>query len=328
MAVAAAASHLVIPGQVIATSSTNGEDNDDGEGGGGSSSFLRGHGTFVEHDPVRQQDRLIASVCGQVQRVNQLITVVPYGETIYSGNVGDLVVGQITVVGTSSWKVQLVPQLRDANLPLSGVHLPGGVQRVRTAQDARQMSLFLRPGDWVSAEVHKVQPADGSLSLHTRSYKYTKLENGCWIRVPAALIPRRKNHYTTMINGTLDVLWGTNGVIWIQRTMKDQSSGTNTNTNATTTAGAGTTTSSTTVVSQDLMADLQEQIRYEHASTPIPKLTRQSIARLRNCIECLRLVHTLITPERVESIYESSISSQLSPSQILWPDNVIKLTQH
>ena len=321
---AAAAAHLVIPGQVIATSSTNGEDNDDdgGGGGGGSSSFLRGHGTFVEHDPVRQQDRLVASVCGQVQRVNQLITVVPYGETIYSGNVGDLVVGQITVVGTSSWKVQLVPQLRDATLPLSGVHLPGGVQRVRTAQDARQMSLFLKPGDWVSAEVHKVQPADGSLSLHTRSFRYTKLENGCWIRVPASLIPRRKNHYTTMINGTLDVLWGTNGVIWIQRTMKDQ-----TESNTTTTSSSNNNNSSNVSTSQDLMADLQEQIRHEHATTPISKDIRQSIARLRNCIECLRLVHTLITPERVESLYEKSILSNLPASQILWPDNIIELTQ-
>jgi exosome complex component RRP4 len=311
------AAHLVIPGQVIATSSSNGDDGDGGDNDtGGSTSFLRGHGTFVEHDTARQQDRLVASVCGVVQRVNQLITVIPYGETTYTGNVGDLVVGQITMVGTSSWRVQLVPQLRDANLPLSGVHLPGGVQRVRTAHDARQMSQFLKVGDWISAEVHKVQPADGSLSLHTRSFRYTKLENGCWIRVPSALIPRRKNHYTTMINDTLDVLWGTNGVVWIQRTMKEQEQHT--------TRGGGTAADS---ISQDLMADLQEQIRHSHATTPISKDVRTSVARLRNCIECLRLVHVMITPERVESLYQQSLESNLSPSQILWPDNVIRLTQ-
>ena len=118
------ASHLVIPGQVIATSSAETNDED---------SFLRGHGTYVER--VEKEDRLVASVCGTVQRVNKLVTVVPFCESIYQGHVGDLVVGRVTSVGTSRWTVSLVPQQRDAQLPLSGVHLPGGAQRVRTAQD-------------------------------------------------------------------------------------------------------------------------------------------------------------------------------------------------
>jgi exosome complex component RRP4 len=294
-------SSLVIPGQVIATSSTDsvaaasGIDENN-------NSFLRGHGTFVEH--CNGQDRLVATVCGTVHRVNKLITVVPFCETIYQGHVGDLVVGRVTSVGTSRWTVTLVPQQRDASLPLSGVHLPGGAQRLRTAQDQRDMRLFLQEGDLISAEVHKVQPSDGSLVLHTRSYRYTKLENGSLIRVPPALIPRRKNHYTTLINNTLDVLWGTNGNVWIQRKMKDQ-------------GGED---------AKDL-ADLQEQLRQEHATTPVDGETRQSIARLRNAVECLRLVHAMVTPENTEAVYAKSIELTLKPAQMLLPENTIRLTE-
>lgn len=292
--------HLVIPGQVIATTSTDRNGNNNEE-----TSFLRGHGTFVEHDPITQQDRLVACVCGTIQRVNKLISVIPFCETKYEGHVGDLVVGRITTVGTGRWTVLLVPTQREATLPLSGVHLPGGAQRLRTAQDQRDMRLFLKEGDLISAEVHKVQLSDGSLVLHTRSFRYTKLENGTLIQVPPALIPRRKNHYMTLINGTLDVLWGVNGNIWIQRKLKDQGG-------------------------EDAkdMAELQDQLRREHAEEPVDTATRVSLARLRNAIECLRLVHTMVTPESAEAIYDLSMSPsfQLRPSQMLIPDNVIRLT--
>lgn len=287
-----ATSFLVIPGQVIASSST--ETNDE-------NSFLRGHGTYVER--VEKEDRLVASVCGTVQRVNKLITVVPFCESVYQGHVGDLVVGRVTSVGINRWTVSLVSQQRDAQLPLSGVHLPGGAQRVRTAQDQRNMRLFLQEGDLISAEVHKVQPSDGTLVLHTRSYRYSKLENGSLIRVPPALIPRRKNHYISMINNSLDVLWGTNGNIWIQRKLKEEGDDT-----------------------KDL-ADLQEQLRQEHAKTPVMPDLRQSIARLRNSIECLRLVHAMVTPENAETIYNRSVEQSLRPSEMLVPHNVIRLTE-
>jgi exosome complex component RRP4 len=290
-----AVAHLVIPGQVIATSSTDVNANDE-------NSFLRGHGTFVEkHD---REDRLVASVCGTVHRVNKLITVVPFCESVYQGHVGDLVVGRVTSVGTSRWTISLVPQQRDASLPLSGVHLPGGAQRLRTSQDQRDMRLFLQEGDVVSAEVHKVQPSDGSLVLHTRSFRYTKLENGSLIRVPPALIPRRKNHYTTLVDSTLDVLWGTNGAVWIQRKMKEQGGDD----------------------AKDL-ANLQEQLRQEHATTPVDPDIRRSIARLRNSIDCLRLVHAMVTPENSEAVYKKSLALDLKPAMMLLPDNVIRLTE-
>ena len=73
-------------------------------------------------------------------------------------------VGRVAAVGASQWTIALVPQQKDARLPLSGVHLPGGAQRVRMAQDQRDRRLFLQEGDLICAEVHK---GDGSLSLHT-----------------------------------------------------------------------------------------------------------------------------------------------------------------
>lgn len=287
---------LVIPGQVIATSSIEGGDVKD------ENSFLRGHGTYVERNET--EERLIASVCGTVQRMNKLITVIPFCESVYQGHVGDLVVGRVTSVGTSQWTISLVSQQKDARLPLSGVHLPGGAQRVRTAQDQRDMRLFLQEGDLICAEVHKVQPSDGSLSLHTRSFRYSKLENGTLVQVPPSLIPRRKNHYMSMINNTLDILWGTNGNIWIQRKLKEMGGDEANN-----------------------LADLQEQLRQEHANTPVLPDERQAIARFRNAIECLRLVHSMVTPEFAEEIYNRSVTFGLTPSQMLLPQNVVSLTE-
>ena len=289
----AATHHLVIPGQVIAASNSDSTEEQ---------SFLRGHGTYVER--IQDEDRLIASVCGTVQRVNKLITVIPFCELLYQGHVGDLVVGRVSSVQNSRWTVELVPNQRDAQLPLSGVHLPGGAQRVRTAQDQRDMRLFLQEGDLISAEVHKVQPSDGSLMLHTRSFRYSKLENGCLVRVPPASIARRKNHALTLINNTLDVLWGTNGLIWIQRALQ--------------TSGGDD--------AKDL-AELQEDLRRQHATTPTLPDQRQSIARLRNAIECLRLVHSMVTPELAESIYHKSIERGWSPFEMLQPEKVLQLTE-
>lgn len=293
--------HLVVPGQVIASSASN------NTGSTSEDSFLRGHGTYLEHNvpnPTTGQleQRLIASVCGMVQRVNQLVTVVPCASSIYNGNVGDLVVGKITSVGTNRWKVRLNANSRDAQLPLAGVILPGGVQRIRTAQDQREMRHFLREGDWVSAEVHKVQP-DGTLLLHTRSTRYGKLEFGTTVVVPPALIPRRKNHYVQDYLGALDVVWGTNGIVWIQRQ----------------------TSSLPAAQNNDDVID-HDKLRQQHAQNPVTKDERLAIARLRNAIECLALVHAMITPEDVEMVYKKSLEHNLRPADMLHPDRVIELT--
>jgi exosome complex component RRP4 len=254
--------HLVIPGQLIAVSAIRG-------GGGGSSrydstdlnnnddSFLRGHGTYVEigRNSIdgSYEQRLYASTVGLVRRVNKLISVETVSSnTFYRGQIGDLVIGRIISVANGKWKVSLGSG-RDAILPLQGVHLPGGIQRIRTSEDALAMRSFLKENDLISAEVHKITVVgvsinssattpsndgnnntssfnnnsagsgaglgDGSgiIRLHTRSIKYGKLENGCIVIVPSSLIQRRKNHYVTILNNTFQILLGCNGFIWIQR---------------------------------------------------------------------------------------------------------------
>ena len=51
---------LVVPGEVIVS---------------GEEGFLRGHGSYLDHDGT--VPRLLASVAGQIERVNKLITVKP-----------------------------------------------------------------------------------------------------------------------------------------------------------------------------------------------------------------------------------------------------------
>lgn len=309
--------HLVVPGQVIAVSNhTPAADGEAISSSSGDDSFLRGHGTYLERVAGGTQTRLLASVTGTVQRVNKLISVVSVSDTLYNGHVGDLIVGRIRVVGAQRWHV-ILSDARDASLPLSGVHLPGGVQRLRTAQDAREMRHFLAEGDLISAEVHKVQN-DGTLLLHTRSVRYGKLENGCLITVPPVLIARRKNHYTTLLN-KFEVLWGCNGMIWMQRIM-NATTATSESMNADVAAAAGGGGG------QEL-AELQEQRRREHAEMPYSSSERRNLARLRNAVECFRLTHSMISPDPVEAVYQLSVAWNLSPAEMLLPHNVIRLTE-
>jgi exosome complex component RRP4 len=283
--------HLVLPGQVIATSSS--ENENDG--------FLRGHGTFVERDENANTDRLVASVAGRVERVNKLISVFPLASSVYHGQVGDLVVGRVTQVQATRWKVQLTTVGREAQLPLSGVHLPGGIQRVRTTQDQRDMRQFFQEGDLVSAEVHNVQN-DGTLALHTRSLRYGKLENGCLIVVPPALMERRKHHFVQILGMT--VLWGTNGYLWIQRSLPEERD---------TTSG-------------EALAEIQEKLKAQHAATPVLPEERKVIARVRNSMQCLSMVHAMVTPESVERVYEASVDKNIRVADMLRPDVALQLT--
>jgi exosome complex component RRP4 len=63
------------------------------------------------------------------------------------GDVGDVVVGRITEVGQSRWRVD-VNGRQDAVLQLGAVNLPGGAARRRTLEDQLQMrSIFVEHDD-------------------------------------------------------------------------------------------------------------------------------------------------------------------------------------
>lgn len=329
--------HLVVPGQVIAISESN-------EEGG----FLRGHGTYLEEEENEGDDgdvdmskgedhvssnkttRLIASVAGRVERVNKLISVHPtVSMSHYVGQVGDLVIGRIAAVGSTRWKVDIGGSGKKVPLPLSGVHLAGGQQRIRTAQDALEMRALFREGDLLSAEI----TTNGQ--LHTRSLRYGKLENGCFLQVPPALIPRRKQHFCTLqINiiptniVDIDVLLGCNGGIWIQRTIpqewiqraqrqaKREQMGT------------------AMVLEEEPMeenaaplAETYTQLRTWHQQTPTKPDLRAAIARVRNAIHALAQVYAFITPQHITDIVHTTIQNKIQISHMLLPHNIVQLTQ-
>jgi len=309
-------SMIVVPGQVIATTSI--VDAGDPSSPSSETQFLRGHGTFVEEDLERGERRLVASVVGTVVRVNKLVLVESTASSVYRANVGDLVVGRIAQVGNQRWSVELCggSTAMQASLPLSGVHLPGGIQRIRTQQDAREMRLFLKEGDLVSAEVHKVTQSSGgggdasggsggtggTVMLHTRSARFGKLENGCVIEVPPALVPRLKQHSVRLLD-RFDVLLGCNGRIWMQRKMTsdEEEEGTG--------AGAGTSSppSKQRLVGQQELAEVHERQQRRHRDTPMSLEDRRALARLRNSVACLRAVHILVTPQHVQHVYLESL---------------------
>ncbi|KAF5389128.1 hypothetical protein D9757_004883 [Collybiopsis confluens] len=172
--------------------------------------YMRGHGTYVDNEQV------IASVTGIVERVNKLITV-RAARTRYNPEVGDLVVGRITEVQPRRWKVDANSR-QDAILMLSSVNLPGGVQRRKLESDELQMRTFFEEGDLLVAEVQSFF-GDGSMSLHTRSLSYGKLRNGQLATVPPILIRRLKSHFISLPCG-VDLILGLNGYIWVNKHVK------------------------------------------------------------------------------------------------------------
>lgn len=168
--------------------------------------FLRGHGT------QEVNGRLVATLCGMVERVNKLIIVKPLN-TRYSANLGDVVVGRVAEIAGKAWRVDLNSR-QEAKLLLSAVHLPGDVQRRRNAEDELNMRGFFREGDLISAEVQSVH-SDGSVALHTRSAKYGKLSHGQLVVVAPMLVKRQKQHFHTLDAMAVQLIVGCNGLVWV-----------------------------------------------------------------------------------------------------------------
>lgn len=130
--------------------------------------FIKGQSTLLVDDVS-----LHTTVAGHVERTNRLLTVRPFRNASYHGEVGDVVVGRISNVAQKKWKVDIYAKL-DASLQLSAVNLPGGELRRRSIEDELMMREYLSEGDLISAEVQKVSTEDGLIHLHTRSLNYGK----------------------------------------------------------------------------------------------------------------------------------------------------------
>ncbi len=325
--------HIIIPGQVIANT-TNEEE-----------SFLRGHGTYLENVddsiggegsgqsniqaeeehadqiPTMNQN-LIASVTGTITRTNKLIQVTQPNAP-YAAQTGDPVIGRVTSITSSKWNISLSlshsTASSNAGLPLTGINLPDGMQRMRTSADALSMREVLSEGDIISAEVRMVQGQSsglggGNVVLHARSVRCGKLENGCFVMVPSWLIARRKKHFVVLggegdndgFDGIkVEVLLGCNGGVWIQRAMMEleemgESGG----------------------ISEEV-----QRIRKDHAKRPNTIEERIVCARVKNAIEALKMTHCRITPENITMVVKASADLGFEVVDMIRPEVIVKITE-
>ncbi|KAL3146314.1 hypothetical protein ABBQ32_003010 [Trebouxia sp. C0010 RCD-2024] len=242
--------------------------------------FLRGHGTQVV------DGNLLATVCGVIQRVNKLISVVPV-KARYNPELGDVVVGRVTEVANKRWRIDLKSR-QAAALMLSAVNLPGGVQRRRTAEDELNMREVYTEGDLISAEVQSFY-ADGAIALHTRSLKYGKLANGQIVEVPPNLIKRQKQHFTTLEGTGVQLILGLNGVIWVSAESKQPPEQAN----------------------SPLVSEAQPVLVRD-----VSKAECHAIARVANCIRALATLYFSIHPASIISVYTASLDQNVAVTAI------------
>jgi exosome complex component RRP4 len=222
----------------------------------------------------------------------------------YTGEVGDLVVGRIASVDSKRWKVDIHAQ-RDAVLPLSSINLASGEQRMKTYEDQLAMRTLFEEGDLVCAEIQNLN-TDGVISLHSRSLKYGKLENGQLIVVAAALVQRLPHHYVSLSYG-VDVILGKNGYIWITRSIPEAWK------------------QETDDVRDDItpLVETLQRIRTRHATTPMTLEDRLKVVRTRNVIAAIAKAAELaegepdaaltVSPETIAQLYQKSIEMKMQP---------------
>ncbi|KIM88208.1 hypothetical protein PILCRDRAFT_814112 [Piloderma croceum F 1598] len=246
--------------------------------------FMRGHGTYVDNEEV------ISSLAGTVERVNKLVTVKAI-RTRYNPEVGDLVVGRITEVQPRRWKVDANSR-QDAVLMLSSVNLPGGVQRRKLESDELQMRNFFEEGDLLVAEVQAFF-SDGAMSLHTRSLKYGKLRNGQLVTIPPILVRRLKSHFISLPCG-VDLILGLNGYIWVSKHVKESE--------------------------QEGEEGFDAEAVYSNRNDEIDSATRIAISRVTNIIRVLAAHFVPLTDVLLLESYEWAIEQEGEPMDLLHDD--------
>lgn len=235
------------------------------------SGFMRGHGTFLN-----SENELISSVAGKVVQINKLISVhAPRARFV--GETGDVIVGRITEVqvGQKRWRVETGARL-DSILLLNHINLPGGELRRKTTEDELMMRNYFKEGDLIVAEVQSTFQ-DGSLSLHTRSLRYGRVGQGTLVRVPPFLVERCKVLFHNLPIIGVHLILANNGYIWISAARTDE----------------------------------DMEYGFDLSLEPMPASTRQSIARMRNCIHILKKGKILLNAASCTKCFEESMEFEV-----------------
>jgi exosome complex component RRP4 len=280
--------------------------------------FLRGHGTRVA------DGRLLATVCGTVERVNKLVSVRPL-RTRYVPETGDVVLGRVVDIAGKRWKLDIGGR-QDAVLQLGAVHLPGGAQRRRNAVDELNMRSLYKENDLISCEVQSFY-ADGAVALHTRSLKYGRLADGQLVRVPPTLVKRVKRHFhaidaanafggddglaeETMSGndgndnkrkrehtGDVEVLLGCNGFVWV-----------------------GARSAATGELNDDeLNARDEDDVKKKtkRVQRVVSRAQRERVCRVANAVRVLSALFLAIHPPAIEDVSLCSVEWGTRPKDML-----------
>ncbi|KAI0389844.1 hypothetical protein F5Y17DRAFT_462346 [Xylariaceae sp. FL0594] len=242
--------------------------------------WMRGHGTYTTLEPPA----IVSSVAGTLAKTNKLLSVRPL-RARYTPEIGDLVVGRIVEVQSRRWRVDVGAALL-AQLPLSAINLPGGIQRRRTETDELQIRTFFSEGELLVAEVQQLY-ADGAAVLHTRSLKYGKLRNGVFMAVTGTgggggVVRARRQAFAMDIGlgaggnnraddaDKIDVILGVNGYVWISKHVEGE--------------GPAAETSGPAITRVEESVGLNV---YSSQNDDVPVDTMREIARVRGVISTL-----------------------------------------
>jgi exosome complex component RRP4 len=157
----------------------------------------------------RDEERIYSALVGLAELRGNTIKVVPL-EGVYIPREGDLVIGTITEVASTNWKV-------DIGGPYgASIHANNALRRPYDDDLSRYMDI----GDVIAAEVIAFDRVTGPfLTMKGRGLR--KLEGGMVLEVSPAKIPRIIGRRGSMINMVKDILRihtivGQNGRIWMR----------------------------------------------------------------------------------------------------------------
>ncbi|GFP97871.1 exosome complex component rrp4 [Phtheirospermum japonicum] len=247
--------------------------------------ILKGHGTG------EMDGRVVATLCGVVERVNKLVYVRAL-RARYKPEIGDIIIGRVIEVAPKRWRLE-INFSQDAVLMLSSMNLPDGIQRRRTAVDELNMRSIFEENDVICAEVRGFQH-DGCLHLQARSQKYGKLKRGQLLTIPPYLVKKRKQHFHHLDQYGIDLILGCNGFIWVGEHVEVRDD-----------------------MAIDDLLDKPEQQNEKVEETYTPLDTRQNICRAANAIRVLSTLGFTVTVEVIMEIVNLSVSMNLDVHEML-----------